>query len=96
MEILFKPIVTEKMTIQGDKLNRYGIIVDRRADKLQIKKAVEEFYKVTVEAVNTMNYKGKRKSRFTKAGLLSGRTNHFKKAMITLKDGDQIDFYSSI
>lgn len=96
MEILFKPIVTEKMTIQGDKLNRYGIIVDRRADKVQIKKAVEAFYNVTVEAVNTMNYKGKRKSRFTKAGLLSGRTNHFKKAIITLKDGDQIDFYGNI
>ena len=96
MEILFKPIVTEKMTIQGDKLNRYGIIVDRRADKVQIKKAVESFYNVTVESVNTMNYKGKRKSRFTKAGLLSGRTNHFKKAIITLKDGEQIDFYSNI
>jgi large subunit ribosomal protein L23 len=96
MEILLKPIVTEKMTPQGDKLNRYGIVVDRKADKLQIKKAVEDFYKVTVEAVNTMNYKGKRKSRFTKAGLLKGRTNHFKKAIITLKEGDHIDFYSSI
>jgi large subunit ribosomal protein L23 len=96
MEILFKPIVTEKMTSQGEKLNRYGIVVDRRADKPQIKKAVEDFYKVTVEAVNTMNYKGKHKSRFTKAGLLQGRTNHFKKAIITLKEGERIDFYSSI
>jgi large subunit ribosomal protein L23 len=96
MEILFKPIVTEKMTRQGEKLNRYGIVVDRKADKLQIKKAVEEFYKVNVEAVNTMNYKGKHKSRFTKAGLLQGRTNHFKKAIITLKEGERIDFYSNI
>jgi large subunit ribosomal protein L23 len=96
MEILFKPIVTEKMTRQGEKLNRYGIIVDRRADKLQIKRAVEEFYKVNVKAVNTMNYKGKHKSRFTKAGLLKGRTNHFKKAIITLGDGEHIDFYSNI
>jgi large subunit ribosomal protein L23 len=96
MEILFKPIVTEKMTLQGDKLNRYGIVVDRRADKLQIKKAVEEFYNVTVKAVNTMNYKGKRKSRFTKAGLLKGRTNHFKKAIITLNEGDRIEFYKNI
>ncbi|MDR1887203.1 MAG: 50S ribosomal protein L23 [Prevotellaceae bacterium] len=96
MEILFKPIVTEKMTLQGEKLNRYGIVVDRRADKLQIKKAVEEFYKVTVTAVNTMNYKGKSKSRFTKAGLLKGRTNHFKKAIITVAKGEHIDFYSNI
>jgi large subunit ribosomal protein L23 len=96
MEILFKPIVTEKMTRQGEKLNRYGIVVDRRADKLQIKRAVEEFYKVNVKAVNTMNYKGKHKSRFTKAGLLTGRTNHFKKAIITLNEGERIDFYSNI
>ncbi|MDR1896833.1 MAG: 50S ribosomal protein L23 [Prevotellaceae bacterium] len=96
MEILLKPIITEKMTLQGEKLNRYALIVDRKADKLQIKKAVEEQYKVTVEAINTMNYKGKRKSRFTKSGLLTGRTNHLKKAIITLKDGDNIDFYSSI
>jgi large subunit ribosomal protein L23 len=96
MEILFKPIVTEKMTSQGEKLNRYGIVVDRRADKLQIKRAVEDFYRVTVKAVNTINYKGKHKSRFTKAGLLKGRTNHFKKAIITLKEGDRIDFFSNI
>lgn len=96
MEVLIRPIVTEKMTIQGEKLNRYGFIVDRRANKLQIKKAVEDLYNVTVSEVNTMNYAGKRKSRFTKAGLLSGRTNHFKKAIITLASGDTIDFYSNI
>ena len=96
MEVLIKPIVTEKMTIQGEKLNRYGFIVDRRANKLQIKEAVESLYNVTVSEVNTMNYAGKRKSRFTKAGVLSGRTNHFKKAIVTLAGSDVIDFYSNI
>lgn len=96
METLIKPILTEKMTIQGEKLNRYGFIVDRRANKLQIRNAVEQQYNVVVTDVNTMNYLGKAKSRFTKAGLLSGRANNFKKAIITLKDGDKIDFYSNI
>jgi large subunit ribosomal protein L23 len=96
MEILIKPLVTEKMTIQGEKLNRYGFVVDRSANKLEIKKAVEEMYGVTVKEVNTVNYHGKRKSRFTKAGLLTGRTNHFKKAFVTLAGEDKIDFYSSI
>ncbi len=96
MEILIKPIVTEKMTIQGEKLNRYGFIVDRFANKLQIKDAVEQMYGVKVLDVNTINYHGKRKSRFTKAGLLSGRANHFKKAIVTLAGEDKIDFYSNI
>ena len=76
MEILIKPLVTEKMTILGDKLNRYGFIVDRRANKLQIRSAVEKMYGVTVVSVNTVNYHGKKKSRYTKAGLLTGRTLH--------------------
>ena len=84
------------MTIQGEKLNRYGFIVDRTANKLQIKQAVEEMYGVKVSDVNTINYNGKRKSRFTKAGLLSGRSNHFKKAIVTLAGEDKIDFYSNI
>ena len=96
MEILIKPLVTEKMTIQGDKLNRYGFVVDRNANKVQIKKAVEEMYGVTVAEVNTLNYHGKRKSRFTKAGALKGRTNHFKKAIVALAGEDKIDFYSNI
>ncbi len=96
MEILIKPLLTEKMTIQGDKLNRYGFVVDRAANKVQIKKAVEEMYGVTVTDVNTVNYHGKRKSRFTKAGVLTGRANHFKKAIVTLAGNDKIDFYSSI
>jgi large subunit ribosomal protein L23 len=96
MGILIKPLVTEKMTIQGEKLNRYGFEVDRRANKIEIKAAVEEMYGVKVLDVNTVNYHGKRKSRFTKAGLLSGRTNHFKKAYVTLAGEDKIDFYSNI
>ena len=96
MGIIFKPIVTEKMTDQGEKLNRYGFIVDRKANKLQIKAAVEQMYNVTVEDVNTVNYYGKRRSRYTKAGLLRGRSNHFKKASVTLAGDDKIDFYANI
>ncbi len=84
------------MTIQGEKLNRYGFEVDRDANKIDIKKAVEEMYGVKVLDVNTVNYNGKRRSRFTKAGLLSGRSNHFKKAFVTLASEDKIDFYSNI
>ncbi|MDR0581926.1 MAG: 50S ribosomal protein L23 [Prevotellaceae bacterium] len=95
-EIIIKPLITEKMTILGEKLNRYGFVVDRNANKIEIKKAVEEMYGVTVSNVNTVNYHGKRKSRYTKAGLLTGRTNHFKKAIVTLAGEDKIDFYSNI
>ncbi len=84
------------MTIQGDKLNRYGFIVDGKANKIEIKKAVEQMYGVSVQDVNTVNYHGKRKSRYTKAGMLTGRTNHYKKAFVTLAGDDKIDFYSNI
>ncbi|MBP5549095.1 MAG: 50S ribosomal protein L23 [Bacteroidales bacterium] len=96
MGILIKPIVTEKMTAQGEKLNRYGFIVDRSANKVQIKAEVEQMYNVTVASVNTVNYNGKKKARFTKAGLLRGRANHFKKAYVTLAGEDKIDFYANI
>ena len=96
MGIIYKPIVTEKMTDQGEKLGRYGFIVDRKANKLEIKNAVERMYNVTVADVNTVNYYGKRKSRYTKSGLLRGRTNHFKKAYVTLAGDDKIDFYANI
>jgi large subunit ribosomal protein L23 len=96
MDILLKPIVTEKMTSQGDKFNRYGFIVARSANKLQIKKAVEELYSVTVASVNTIRYGGKIKSRNTKSGLLIGKTNAVKKAIVTLAEGNKIDFYSNI
>jgi large subunit ribosomal protein L23 len=96
MDILVKPIVTEKMTDLGEKLNKYGFVVDKRANKIQIKKAVEEMYGVTVESVNTMVYAGKRKSRFTKTGVIAGKTKSTKKAVVTLTDGETIDFYSNI
>jgi len=96
MKVIIKPIVTEKMTVQGESLNRYGFVVDRKANKLQIKKAVEEMYNVSVATVNTMVYSGKEKSRYTKSGIIVGRTNSFKKAIVTLVEGDKIDFYSNI
>ena len=96
MDILIKPIVTEKMTDQGETLNRYGFVVDRRANKLQIKQAVEELYSVSVASVNTMRYGGKSKVRYTRSGVLSGKTNAYKKAVVTLEEGEAIDFYSNI
>lgn len=96
MDILLKPIVTEKMTKLGEELNRYGFIVDTRANKLQIKKAIEEMYGVSVSSVNTMRYLGKSKSRYTKSGVVEGRAKSFKKAIVTLGEGEKIDFYSNI
>ena len=96
MDILVKPLVTEKMTAQAERFNRYGFVVDRRATKPQIKMAVESLYDVSVESVNTMIYGGKMKSRFTKGGVISGKTKSYKKAIITLGKGESIDFYSNI
>jgi len=96
MSIIVDPTITEKMTHLGEKLNRYGFVVDRRASKLQISKAIKELYGVDVASVNTMVYSGKNKSRFTKSGLITGRTNTYKKAIVTLAKGETIDFYSNI
>ena len=96
MNILKRPIITEKMTAQTEKLGRYGFIVDEKANKLEIKKAVEGMYNVTVDDVRTIRYGGKRKSRFTKSGVIAGRKNNFKKAIVQLKKGETIDFYSGI
>lgn len=96
MDVLIRPIVTEKMTKLGETFNRYGFIVNKRADKLQIKKAVEKMYDVKVDAVNTMRYAGKTKTRFTKTGVQRGKTNSYKKAIVTLEKGEVIDFYSNI
>ncbi|MCK5338503.1 MAG: 50S ribosomal protein L23 [Bacteroidales bacterium] len=96
MDIIIKPVITEKMTEMGESLNRYGFIVNRKANKLQIKKAIEELYGVDVVSVNTMTYRGKTKSRFTKTGVISGKTASFKKAIITVAEGETIDFYSNI
>ncbi|MDH6306208.1 large subunit ribosomal protein L23 [Parabacteroides sp. PF5-5] len=97
MGIIIKPIVTEKLTAITDKMpNRYGFRVSPDANKLQIKEAIEGMYNVTVVDVNTMNYDGKRKSRYTKSGIISGKQSSFKKAIVTLKEGEIIDFFSNI
>lgn len=96
MTIIIKPIVTEKATSQSEKLGRYAFQVSKNANKIEIKKAVEAAYGVTVEAVNTTNIIGKNKSRYTKAGLICGKESDYKKAVVTLKQGDVIDFYSNI
>jgi len=96
MDILIKPIITEKMTAQGEKLNRYGFVVDKRANKLEIKAAIEKAYGVKVDSVNTQQYVGKVKTRNTTRGTAVGRVNRGKKAIVTLKNGETIDFYASI
>jgi len=96
MDILLRPIITEKMTKAGDTMNRWGFVVKKTANKIQIKKAVEQMYGVTVESVNTMRYSGKERSRFTKTGRVTGKTVAYKKAVITLAKEDKIDFYSNI
>ncbi|MBO7158904.1 MAG: 50S ribosomal protein L23 [Methanobrevibacter sp.] len=97
MNIIVKPIITEKMTKTTEMFpNRFGFIVDKRANKIEIKRAVEELYGVKVESVNTMNYSGKNKSRYTKSGFIQGRTAAFKKAIVMLAEGDTIDFFSNI
>jgi large subunit ribosomal protein L23 len=96
MNILQRPIISEKMTRITEKSGRYGFIVNPRANKIQIKKAIETMYSVVVTDVNTMNYRGKMKTRGTKAGYTVGKTPKFKKAVVTLKQGDTIDFYSAI
>lgn len=95
MSILKKPLVTEKVSALNES-GKYGFIVDEDANKVEIKKAVEDMYGVTVEDVNTMRYQGKMKSRYTKARIISGRKNSFKKAIVTVAEGEVIDFYSGI
>lgn len=84
------------MSAAGESHNSYGFVVNKKANKIQIKKAVEEMYGVGVDRVNTMNYKGKIKTRYTKTGMVVGSTGDVKKAVVTLVDGDAIDFYSNI
>ena len=96
MNILIKPVITEKMTDESEKYNRFGFIVDRRANKLEIKDAVEKMYGVSVEKVRTMVYPGKAKSRNTKGGVIRGRTNSYKKAIVDVAEGESIDFYGNI
>ena len=95
MSVLKKPLVTEKVSALNEK-GKYGFIVDMDANKVEIKKAVEKQYGVNVEKVNTMNVMGKMKTRYTKAGVLSGRKVNYKKAIVTLAEGEVIDFYSNV
>ncbi|WP_411031137.1 50S ribosomal protein L23 [Spongiimicrobium sp. 3-5] len=96
MSVLIKPIITEKMTADSELYNRYGFVVDLKANKLQIKDAVEATYGVSVNKVRTMNYGPSRKTRFTKTGVQHGKTNAFKKAIVDVAEGDIIDFYSNL
>lgn len=95
MSIYLKPIITEKFSAMAEK-GRYAFVVDKNANKIQIKQAVEKGYGVTVESVNTMNYVGKVKYRYTKTKIMSGIVKRAKKAVVTLKKGDAIDFYKNI
>ncbi len=95
MTVLKKPMVTEKISELNEK-GKYGFVVEKTANKVEIKKAVEKLYGVTVDKVATMRYQGKSKSRFTKSKVITGKAPSFKKAIVTLAEGDVIDFYGSI
>jgi len=95
-EVLIKPILTEKANAQQEKLRRYAFKVSKKANKLEIKKAVESFYGVTVTDVNTAVVPAKDRSRFTKTGILKGRKSGYKKALVTVAEGETIDLYSNI
>lgn len=94
--ILKKPLITEKSQIATDKLQKYGFVVEKKATKDEIKAEIEKLYGVTVKTVNTMIYAGKAKSKHTKRGVFSGRTPAFKKAFVTLLEGETIDFYENV
>lgn len=97
MNFIIKPLVTEKMTaITENQKNKFGFIVRPQANKIQIKSEIEGRYNVNVKSITTMRYAGKTKSRYTKAGLVKGRTNAYKKAIVTLAEGETMDFYSNI
>ena len=96
MSIIVKPIITEKITKDGEIFNRFGFVVDKKANKVQIKKAIEATYGVTVVNVNTMNVRPDRSTKYTKSGLISGKTNAYKKAIVQVQEGETIDFYNNI
>ncbi len=96
MSILIKPVITEKATMDSEVNNRYTFEVSMRTNKVEIKKAVEAAYGVSVEKVRTMNVRPNRKSRYTKSGVITGKTNAIKKAIVQLAEGDTIDFYNNI
>ena len=94
--ILIKPIITEKAEQLSESLNQYSFVVNKKANKIEIKKAVEEMYSVSVERVNTIIMPGKAKNRSTRSGILRGQVSPFKKAVVTLSDGEEIDFFGDI
>jgi large subunit ribosomal protein L23 len=96
MSIIIKPIVTEKITKDGELFNRFGFVVDKKANKVQIKKAVEAAYGVNVVAINTMNVRPDRSTKYTKSGMITGKTNAYKKAIVQVQEGETIDFYNNI
>ncbi|MDB9980183.1 MAG: 50S ribosomal protein L23 [Flavobacteriales bacterium] len=96
MSILIKPIITEKATKDAEENNIFGFVVNPKANKVEIKKAVEAAYGVSVEKVRTMNVRPNRKTRQTKTGVQTGKTNAYKKAVVQIAEGDTIDFYNNI
>jgi large subunit ribosomal protein L23 len=96
MSIIIKPIITEKITKDGEVFNRFGFVVDKKANKVKIKKAVEATYGITVVNVNTMNVRPDRSTKYTKSGLITGKTNAYKKAIVQVQEGETIDFYNNI
>ena len=95
-DVLIKPILTEKANAQQDKLHKYAFKVNPKANKLEIQQAVESFYGVSVTAVNTLVVPGKNKARYTKAGFIKGVKPSYKKAYVTVAEGDTIDLYANI
>jgi len=91
--ILIKPIITEKAEQLSESLNQYSFVVHKKSNKIEVKKAVEEMYGVSVKSVNTIIVPGKAKSRNTRSGVLKGRVSSYKKAIIKLADGEEIDFF---
>ena len=96
MSILKKPLITEKSTRLSEKLNQYGFVVEKTATKPEIKKAIEKMYEVSVVDISTSIYAGKTKSRSTKKGFFNGRKPSFKKAFVTIKEGQKIDFFANV
>ena len=96
MDILIKPIITEKATREAEENNRFTFVVASKANKIEIKNAVEAAYGVSVTAVRTMNVRPDRRVRYTKSGVQTGKTNAYKKAVVQVAEGDTIDFYANI
>ena len=96
MNILIKPIITEKATRDAEDKNIYGFVVANEANKIEIKQAVESVYGVSVTKVRTMNVRPDRKTRYTKTGIITGKTTAYKKAIVQVAEGDTIDFYNNI